>query len=79
MESETEAEIEQKIIKVADMIGIVLKLEAISITHRLENKRKAKDTRKPRPVIVRFTKRAQRNNMLQKKGPLKGRHTKRQE
>ena len=42
MESETEAKIEQKIVKVAGMTGVVLKPEDISIAHRLGNKRKAR-------------------------------------
>lgn len=69
-EGESEADLERKVIDLASDIGVVLKPEEISVVHRVG--RKVPDQN--RAVIVRFSQRKRRKELLKKKSELKNKH-----
>ena len=67
---ETEEILEGKTISMAQNIGVEMTQDDISVVHRL-GKPSGEDGGRPRPVIVKFTRRKKRNELLKNKNKLK--------
>ena len=68
---ESEDKLEEKIAEVAREIGVTLDPGDISVAHRLGKKPDGRNENHARPVIVKFTRRKKRSEILKKKGELK--------